>query len=179
MPRPTAPTRRSNQEDRRDRIIRDLRIQLSRAKAQQDIQQLEAEGVLFGPTPEVADKIKYARQEELTLAYLHDEDSGEEGDPDTYVKDKIEEMRVCYSRRRPDPVRRAAPNQASLARYSRTVADVAGQPTPESDDDNFEDKLGAAGSYEGINEFATLQAGPKPMSRQDAIKYCRKKYGIR
>lgn len=176
MPRPVV---RNPKEDKRDRIIRDLRIQLSRAKAKEDIQQLEGEGVLFGPTPEVADKIKYARMEELTLAYLHDEDSGDKGEADTYVADKIEEMRVCYSRRRPDPVRRNTPNQASVARYGRTQADVTGQTAPESNDDDFEDKLGAIGSFEAINEFATLQAGSKAMSRQEAIKYSRKKYGIR
>lgn len=169
----------SNKIDNRDKkIIRDLRIQLSRMKAQADIQQLENEGVLFGPSPEIADKIKYQRLEELTLAYLHDEDSADEGEPDTYVKDKIDEMRTCYSRRRPDPVRRGTPNVASVARYSRTEPDVSGQTIPVNDsDDDFEDKLGAMGSFEGINEFATLQANGK--SRQEAIKYCRKKYGIR
>lgn len=158
---------------------KNMRIQLSRMKAEADIAQLEAEGVMFGPTPEVADKIKYSRMEELTLAYLHDEDSGDEGEPDTYVKDKIEEMRVCYSRRRPDPVRRNAPNEASVARYSRTQADVVGQQIPEGQDDEaFEDKLGAIGSFEAINEFAELQTRGK-MDRQGAIKFCRKKYGIR
>lgn len=177
-PRPTQ-NRPRNQEDKRDRIIRDLRIQLSRAKAQQDIQQLESEGVMFGPTPEVAEKIKYSRQEELTLAYLHDEDSADEGgEPDTYVKDKIEEMRVCYSRRRPDPVRRNTPNQASIARYSRTEADVTGQPPTEQNDDDFENQLGTVGDFQAISDFADLQT-VKKMSRPEAIKFMRKKYGMR
>lgn len=173
------PAIQSKKEDKRDRVIRDLRIQLSRMKAQADIQQLESEGVLFGPSPELADKIKYQRQEELTLAYLHDEDSGDEGEPDTYVKDKIEEMRVCYSRRRPDPIRRSTPNVASVAKYARTQADVAGQPTPESNDEDFEDQLGTVGSFEAINEFCELQSGPRKMSRQDSIKFMRKKYSLR
>jgi hypothetical protein len=167
-------------EDRRDKIIRDLRIQNSRMKAKADIQQLEQEGVVFGPTPELADKIKYQRMEELTLAYLHDEDSADEGEQDTYVSDKIEEMRTCYARRKSDPARRSAPNQASVARYSRTETDVAGMGNGNgqgTSDDDFEDRLGAAGSFEGISEFAEMQA--KGKSRQEAIKYCRQKYGIR
>lgn len=191
MSRSSEPMNRANQNRspitdlqarlaRSERREKDMRLQLSRMKAQADIQQLESEGVLFGPTPEVADKIKYARREELTLAYLHDEDSVDEiGEPDTYVKDKIEEMRVCYSRRRADPARRPnMQNQASLARYSRTEADIAGVPIPEANDDDFEDKLGQVGSFEAISEFADLQS-VKKMTRQDAVKYCRKKYGIR
>ncbi|CAM6002962.1 unnamed protein product [Sphagnum balticum] len=168
---------RTNEQNRR------LRIQLSRAKAKEDIQQLESEGIVFGQTPEIADKIKYQRIEELTLAYLHDEDSTDEGEPDTYVKDKIDEMRMCYARRRPDPSKRNnMQNSGSVARYSRSEVDVAGihhNQLSNNDDEDFEDKLGAAGSFEGISEFAELQAGPRKMSRQDAIKYCRKKYGIR
>lgn len=158
---------------------RDMRIQLSRMKAQADIAQLESEGVLFGPTPEVADKIKYSRMEELTLAYLHDEDSADGGEADTYVNDKIEEMRVCYSRRRPDPTRRNTVNQASVAKYARSEANISGDPIPETDDDNFEDKLGAVGDFQAVTDFADLQAGPRKMSRQDAVKHMRKKYNLR
>lgn len=160
----------------------DMRLQLSRMKAQADIQQLESEGIMFGPTPEVADKIKYAREQELTLAYLHDEDSVDEtGEPDTYVVDKVNEMRTCYSRRPHRPGKSmSTQNVASLARYSRSEADVTGmQISTQTDDDNFEDKLGELGSFQAITEFAEIQSGPKALSREAAIKFSRKKYGIK
>jgi hypothetical protein len=153
-------------EDPRDATIRRLRLKLARSEAERLVNDIEREGVIFSQDRTLADKIKLSRVEELTLAILHDEDSKDAGTPDTYVQDRVEEMRTCYQRRRPDP---AAPQSVGLARYGRSV--VPG--TEGAEDEEFEPQ-----SPQEASEMADLEY-VKKMSRKEINAAMRKKYGRR
>jgi hypothetical protein len=153
-------------EDPRDATIRRLRLKLARSEAERLVADIEREGVIFSQDRTVAEKIKFARVEELTLAILHDEDSKDAGQPDTYVADRVEEMRTCYQRRRPDP---AAPQSVGLARYGRAV--VPG--TEGAEDEEFEPQ-----SPQEASEMADLEY-VKKLSRKEINAAMRKKYGRR
>jgi hypothetical protein len=141
--------------------------------AEKIISDLEREGILFGRDPQSSEKIKYARIEELTLAILHDEDTKDQGSPDSYVADKIDEMRLCYARRTVDERgRRTPPQSTGVARYARNPIQEAGAAANEQMDD-WEPQ-----TDEQVMELVELQS-TKKMPQAEALKYMRKKYGGR
>jgi len=135
---------------------------------------LEREGILFGRDPQSSEKIKYARVEELTLAILHDEDTKDQGSPDSYVADKIDEMRMCYARRdRDQRGRQTLPQSTGVARYARNPVQEAGATADANAEGDFEPQ-----TDEQVMELVELQT-TKKMPQAEALKYMRKKYGGR
>lgn len=154
--------------DPRDTQILRLRRTLAQRDAEKIIDDLEREGVLFGRDAESAAKIKYARVEELALAILHDEDTKDQGSPDSYVADKIDEMRLCYARReRDEQGRRRPPQSAGVARYARNPVNDAAAAAP---DEEYEPQ-----NDQQVMELVDLQTRQK-MPQAEALKYMRKKY---
>lgn len=153
--------KRQSQEDR---------IRYARVEAEKIIETLEREGVQFGPTPEIAAKVKADRIADLTSELLFDQDSAGTSQPTQYAKDHVQEIRTCYARRRPDPARPQAP---SLTQFSRAAVDITGQkPGENADDETFEDRLDDKQTV----EFANVLARGTP--RAEAIKFMRKRYGV-
>lgn len=163
---------RSRGVDPRDVQIIRLRRSLAQRDAEKIIDDLEREGVIFGRDPQQAEKIKFARIEELTLAILHDEDTKDAGSPDSYVADKIDEMRTCYARRSTDTEGRRRPPQSSgVARFARNPVQEAGAKADAAEADEF-----TPTSDEQVCEMADLQHQRK-MPWNEVQKYMRKKYG--
>jgi hypothetical protein len=156
---------------RQNQLILRLRRQSAEVQAREIISDLEREGVLFGRDPQSAEKIKYSRTEELTLAILHDEDTKDQGSPDSYVADKIDEMRLCYARRNTDNAgRRMPPQSAGVAKYARNPVQEAGATANAGADDDFE-----PANDQQVMELVDLQTKHK-MPQHEALKYMRKKY---
>jgi hypothetical protein len=97
------------------------------------------------------------------------QDGGEED-----VEYEVGIIRSRYQRRRPDP---AAPAQVGLARFSRTAQKPTrgNQADEEESDEEFDTKLTEDNQ---VVEYANLQTGPRRMSRLDAQKFMKKKYGL-
>lgn len=153
--------KRQSQEDR---------IRYARVEAEKIVSTLEAEGIQFGDTPEIAARVKADRISDLTSELLFDQDSAGTRQPTQYAKDHVAEIRTCYKRRRPDPARPSAP---SLTQFSRAAVDITGQkPGENADEETFEDRLTDSQTV----EFANILAKGAP--RAEAIKFMRKRYGV-
>ncbi len=169
----TTVNRNTTPATRLEREVADLkqrertwRLKYAKSEAAAIVAGLEAEGVLFGQTPEAHDKGK-ADDTAYITALLAD---GDDKEVDFQVNNVI---RARYARKRPDP---ATPSAPGLARFSRPVQGTDGPAGRGGDDeDNFEDSLT---DDRQACEFADLQTVRK-MSRTDAIKFMKKKHGIR
>lgn len=149
-----------------ERDNRALKLKYAKSEAAAIIQGLEAEGIQFGQTPEQHEKGK-ADDTAFLTALLAD---GDEQEVNYQVNNVI---RARYARKRVDP---AAPTAVGLSRFSRQPQSTDGPAANGADaDDNFEDSLQ---DDRQVCEFADLQAVRK-MSRADAIKFMRKRHGIR
>lgn len=100
-----------------DKLIRDLVVRNARADARETVNQLKAEGVVFGQTPEEA-----ARGEAADIEFLAQLDTKTRQD---YVNNTI---RAKYARRPHDPGNPAAPG---LARFA--APGVVGDPDADLD----------------------------------------------
>lgn len=144
-----------------------LRLKLARSEAERIVNELESQGVLFtnDSDPQKYQEAKQQDTDELTYAILHDEDSEETGQRDNYAEQIVDRIKTKYARKRPDPARPSSPR---MSQYSR-------QPENQNaEEDDFEPETPQQGT-----ELAELQIGPKKLSRQEAIKAMRKKYGRR
>jgi len=150
-----------------ERSNRELRLKYAKSEAAAIVAGLEAEGILFGHTPQAHEKGKADDTAYITALLMQE---GGDKEVDFQVNDVI---RARYARKRADP---ATPATPGLARFSRPAQGSAGNGNPEADGEDFEDKLT---DDKQIVEFADLQVGPRKMSRTDAAKFMAKKYGIR
>lgn len=161
--------RNQNPEQQRiaalERSNREFRLKYAKSEAAAIVQGLEAEGVLFGHTPEQHEQGKV--DDTAYLAALLAE--GDDKEVNFQVNNVI---RARYARKRPDP---ATPTAPGLARFSRQPQGTDGPADGADPDDSFEDKFT---DDRQACEFADLQFVRK-MSRTDAIKFMKKKHGIR
>ncbi len=116
------------------------------------MQQLSAEGVLFGDTPQAASEFVESQVEYLAHLALQSE-----ADRDA----EVNMMRTMFARRKPNP---AAPAFPGVARYARPQ--VAGA---EEDPEDYEPRCPQEAS-----DIADL-CYYKKLSRADAVKFTRKK----
>ncbi len=157
MPPVTTGKRYSRQQPQQnDEVIRlkrqldAVQLKLSRADAEKQIADLEAQGVIFGDTREEAER---GRAEETEfLALLTDEDRAQQ----------VDVMKRRYKRRKPDPANPAFPGVARFARVEERNGSAAG-----AEDFDPEDPQQAS-------EFADLLY-TKKMNRAEAVKYMRSK----
>lgn len=134
---------------RMQRQVNDLRLKLARSEAKEIVNQLEAEGVLFGQTPE---QHALGKDEELEyLALLGEEDRNYQ----------VGVIRTRYARRQADPAQSRIPGAAQYARMPEGLPDGG---------DDFEPTTPAE-----ANQLVDLEL--RGMKRADAIKYMRSRRG--
>lgn len=146
---------------RMQRQIHDLSLKYAQSKAEERINALLAEGILFG-----RDQKEHDEGVAETKAYFTGllASGGQGADADITHEEGI--IRTRYARRKPNPAQPTAPG---LARYARDPVPREGAPVEGEDSNDFTPQ-----DPEQASEFADLQAVHK-MSRLDAVKYMRKK----
>ena len=150
-----------------------LRLQRAEMEAITIVNELETkERIRFGRDQAGSERVRAKLIEEFKLAILHDEDMKDRGTPDSYVADKIDEIRQCYARREQDEQgRRPVPQSTGVARYARNPTNEAAvAERGQSGAEDFE-----PANDEQVCEMADLMYSKK-MSKPEAMKYMRKRY---
>lgn len=133
------------------REVHEMKFKLARMEAEKAISALEAEGVIFGDTPQASEQAKGEQTDYCAYLYMR---SQEDFDHEVNV------MRTRYKRRKPNP---ANPVQPGVARYARNGV----APAPAESDEDYE-------PTNPMEATAFADAQVQGMSRTDAIKFMRK-----